>query len=367
MPHEYIPNATEFIWARGHAIPLDWLNSALNLRFTWKVSNVFKEILKPDRNNKVLYVKVQPDISVLSPRGGINSISDPSNFKLFFYDVLNEGEGKAYANLNTERISKAAENASVELRAAFLDNLTKGPSIWKEVSNERLNRRALMTEMGSTKQLPVDKNAHYTESVFKKVIDSYNYVVTNDAKSKTFKIELKSDKLPKDPHPDFVGWESGFKGPNEILLSIMGMRVNNNKGVSSNGKKMIVPIGTSETNITDHSFQRTGYNAKIRGEWRWIKLPYTQQYHFAVNKNAYKGDKKTAGTYPSKDNPLPVGVPVVFMDSIRTAPYYFQDPNNESKRRVVFWSKEKVGGTIKFPINVQKVLQKTGFLSKAYK
>jgi hypothetical protein len=351
-------NGIIFFWKYGKllAVPEEKFNQTINLKFTWNVSNIFKEILKPDRNTKVKYVKIQPNISALTPRGGVNSISDPSNFKLFFYDTLNEGEEKAYANLNTEKISKAAENASAELRAAFLDNLTTGPSIWKEVSNERLNRRSIMTSLGSTTQLPVDPSVHYTESVFKKVIDSYKYTVTNDAKKNILKIELKSDKLPNAPHPDFVGWKSGFKGPNEILLSIMGLQVKNNSGISKSGNNMIVPI--TRENYGDWS--RTSYRKQVNGDWKTINLGYEQKAM------AYIGGGYPTIKYPSKNTPEPPGIPVMFVLKINTKPYYFQDANNESKRRVVFWSKEKIGGTITFPKNVLSVLKKNGFLSKEY-
>lgn len=294
---------------------------------------------------------------------GNNTLPSPSTFGdtilgMLNYDTVDEGYRKSI----TEVLPKMLENATTELRDAFSATLADGASTWQPVSHERLARRAAMAALGSPNQLdPNNPQEHYTKSVFDKFINSFTFKINADDASQEIEIELYAPVPQNSPHPDFVGLRSNYKGPNEILLSIMGLQIKANPGVSSSGKKMIVPVGTSETNIFSNKFERFITTSRGIRDGSGTPSGYVRKYDAAITTG------RNRFIYPSKTNPLPEGVPVGFTDQIRTGEVYFQNVDSYNKRPV-FWSKSREGGGwVEFPPKVEAVLRKYKFLPDSFR
>ena len=339
----------------------DTWGSALKIQWSAKLPHFVKGVVKESPNFKV----EELDVDVIA-QYSTTKFSDTSNFKKFIIDAFNSTDmDAAYASLE-EATVKVGESAITELKDAFKANFDNGKSKWSPISSQRLARRAAMSVLGMPNQLPDDPTVHYSEDVFKKAIESFTLRIDIDRTKGLFKLGFSSMNvrdIPNAVHPDFVGYKSRYKGPNQILMSIMGLNKSNQKGTSTSGGPMIVPLyrtGTEYGNV----WSRTGYRRQVTTksggtQWKNIDLGYTQKAM------AYLNSSYPQVRYPSKTTPEPEGVPVLFVNSITTRKFHFQQPYSTDER-VVFWAKSKGrGGKIVFPENVANILITKGLLSKS--
>ena len=203
--------------------------------------------------------------------------------------------------------------------------------------------------------LPVKDKVHYKNTLFEIVIKNFKADIKySDGK---FKLVMKSP-IPSSRHFDFAGYNSSYRGPNEIMLSIMGLNVKNPKGTATSGRKMVIPVGTSVSNIDISAPSVTYYNRKRTrksGSTYWARVNYRYSRKFDAVIGA--GGKFK---YPSKENPTPQGVPVIFRRSISVKPYFFQRPGS-SRTRCVFWTQD-TQGIIRFPKNVANAIESSGLI-----
>ena len=240
-----------------------------------------------------------------------------------------------YAILNIDR---TAEDTVAKLKTAFRENLTRIQTN-RTVSIQRTARRrvfeALSGSAYSAEQIPGD--VPYKASIFEDAIDGFKYERQDDASSNKISIGFKIPATLGMPHPDFGGGPSGFKGRDQIALSILGLKTKSGRRYSSNEKLMIVPVTRPKSIDVLYA----------DGSVNWTKKS------MAVIQNG-------KFVYPSKKEPNPSGIPVNFAIGINAGANYIQDPSNVGTNRTVFWG--QVEKRLYFPGNVRDVLMQSGMM-----
>lgn len=289
------------------------------------------------------HLSIKP--TTLGIKYGEESITSPVFLRKWALRSLFENtDPTTYMNEVRLRSQETAERTVLLLKTAFYDNLAQGASAWKMTSLERLARRAAFMGLTRREMLPVDDSVHYTDSIFNSAISNFTYNI--DSKSSSVKVAISSNFSDK-RHSDFKGLRSTYAGPSEIKLSILGLSVKNNPGQTESGKKMIVPVGTTENTIFNDFGQKV-IGGKRTEAWTRKSMAVIQNGKIV---------------YPTRSNQNPAGVPINFKDSIRTAPFYFQNPN-EGNTRAVFWVQNRTG-EMRFPHNVAGALHRGGLVPDA--
>jgi len=282
----------------------------------------------------------------------VDSFSSVTSDMDWVVNSFNFSDEEYFANKVRDNITEVSNRTIENLQVEFMNNFEQGKSSWKEVSQQRLARRAAMMNLTGRNILPIDGSDHYTEHIFNDAINNFKAEIRETANK--YYIKLGS-KFAIKRHCDFFGYKSTYLGPDEISLSILGLNVTAPKGTSSTGKKMIIPTGIDNNNLF-FNLNRTSYQRKRKtkeGEkWVTINLGYTQKFDAVISHGKF--------IYPSKRNPEPQGVPIIFKDKINVKHFDFQKPGSGSER-VIFWIQDSAG-VLKFPINVSSVLKTSGFI-----
>jgi len=251
---------------------------------------------------------------------------------------------RASKNLE-ERMNKLLEY----LKQAFRQNL-RG-SKWQPLSSGRLARRALWKELGKG-YMPVDRHSFYDDSLMERVINNFKVKKIESEKSVAYEI---SARMPTKTHPDFTGWHTSYKGPNQVLFSMMGLKVRNNPGRSSTGSMMMIPLAVWST-PTLTKYYYTKRDGKHAYSYRWYD-PKIGEFHAVM--------KDGKAIYPSKmtEQFSPSGVPVMFVKQIDTSLInrsHIQNPLS-AKGRVIFWAYDN-NNRLYFPKNVALAIKRSGLL-----
>ncbi len=239
----------------------------------------------------------------------------------------------AYPDLN-----KHAEKVLTELKRNFSSNLARVSG----VSDRRMARRKAFRFLGRKDQ--ISNNSAYKKSEMENCINGFHL---KSATYPNFVSFVFRSSEQGSLHPDFVGLHSNYKGKHQVPLSVSGLNMVSG-GVSSNGKKMIVPVGTSSTNLWFSRGRVKGSNNTSKGgKGTWI-----QDYDAAIT----SGGKFV---YPSRNEPNPEGLPVIFAPGVNKIPVFVHNPLSTRKRRVVFWAKK--GNELLLPRNVKNTLVRNGW------